>query len=104
MKYRIGYVPQQDLLRGMDSTYQTLLSAAKMKLPQQASEEVCDLRTGEIMALLGLERERDTLVQRLSGGQRKRLSIAVELIGDPDILFLDEQLRTGQRHGRTPDG
>ena len=90
MKYRIGYVPQQDLLRGMDSTYQTLLSAAKMKLPQQASEEVCDLRTGEIMALLGLERERDTLVQRLSGGQRKRLSIAVELIGDPDILFLDE--------------
>ncbi len=90
MKYEIGYVPQQDLLRMNDTVYNTLLNAAEMRLPARLSPAEFDVRVRQTMHLLGLERERDSLVGKLSGGQRKRLSIAVEYIGDPALFFLDE--------------
>ncbi|MFA7296037.1 MAG: ABC transporter ATP-binding protein [Dehalococcoidia bacterium] len=48
------------------------------------------LPVGEVLAVVGLEEERDTRVRRLSGGQQRRLDVAIGLAGDPDLLFLDE--------------
>ena len=89
MKYEIGYVPQQDLLRMNDSVVDTLHNAARMRLPKMKKDQYME-RVEETMHLLGLERLRDSMVGKLSGGQRKRLSIAVEYIGNPSLFFLDE--------------
>ena len=90
MKYEIGYVPQQDLLRDSDTVYDTLLNAAEMRLPVKLTDEQRAKRVCEVMDTLGLTRERDNLIVKLSGGLRKRVSIGVELIADPSLFFLDE--------------
>lgn len=90
MKYEIGFVPQQDLLRLEDTVYGTLENAAEMKMPQRTTEETRKARIEEVLSVFGLEREKESLVSKLSGGQRKRLSIAVEFIADPTLFFLDE--------------
>ena len=90
MKYEIGYVPQQDLLRSSDTVYDTLANAAEMKLPLAATKQQRDWRVHEVIQQLGLSPERESLVSKLSGGQRKRLSIAVEFIANPSLFFLDE--------------
>ena len=90
MKYEVGYVPQQDLLRMNDTVDDTLLNAAQMKLPAGTKSSEINARLDETMEILGLVPQRDSLVGKLSGGQRKRLSIAVEYIGNPALFFLDE--------------
>lgn len=90
MKYEIGFVPQKDLLRDADTVYDTLYNAVQMKMPEQMNEPDHVKRVDEIMELLGLVKQRDTLVKKLSGGQKKRLSIAMEFAGNPEIFFLDE--------------
>ena len=90
MKYKIGFVPQQDLLRGSDTVYNTLENAAEMKLHSSIKKEKREERIETVINTLGLTRERESLVSKLSGGQRKRLSIAVEYIADPSLFFLDE--------------
>ncbi len=90
MKYKIGFVPQQDLLRGSDTVYDTLHNAADMKLPNEIKRKERAERIEHVLDTLGLKRERNSLVSKLSGGQRKRLSIAVEYIADPALFFLDE--------------
>lgn len=90
MKYEIGFVPQQDWLRLDDSVEDTLENAAEMRLPQNVGEEERAGLVQAVLETLGLESERTSLVSKLSGGQRKRLSIAVEYIADPSLFFLDE--------------
>ena len=90
MKYEIGFVPQQDLLRGGDIVYDTLKSSAEMKLPSSMNKAMVLERVNSVLNTMGLSREKDKLVSKLSGGQRKRLSIAVEYIADPSLFFLDE--------------
>ncbi len=90
MKYLIGYVPQQDLLRMSDSVYDTLFNSAQMRLPSDYTKEQLEKEVIRTMDLFGLKRESESLVGKLSGGQRKRLSIAVEYIGNPSLFFLDE--------------
>ncbi len=90
MKYEIGFVPQQDLLRTSDTVYDTLANAAEMKLPRGISDEKREAQILEVLNRFGLSREKESLVSKLSGGQKKRLSIAVEFISNPSLFFLDE--------------
>ena len=90
MKYEIGYVPQQDLLRMSDTVYDTLENSARMRLPATTPDAEREKSIVRTLHLFALEREKDNQVSKLSGGQRKRLSIAVEYIGNPSLFFLDE--------------
>ena len=90
MKYQIGYVPQQDLLRLSDTVYCTLENSARMRMPSSATEQEREQAVARTLRLFALERERDSRISKLSGGQKKRLSIAVEYIGNPALFFLDE--------------
>lgn len=90
MKYEIGFVPQQDLLRGDDTVFDTLDNAAELKLPKHVTKEEREQRIDQVLEMFGLELEKENMVEKLSGGQRKRLSIAVEFIADPSLFFLDE--------------
>lgn len=90
LKYNIGMVPQQDLLRMDDTVYMTLMNAAQMRMPVHYTRQERERRVQELLAMFGLEREAEELVSKLSGGQRKRLSIAVEFVASPDLFILDE--------------
>lgn len=90
MKHSIGFVPQQDLLRENDTVRKTLENAAQMRLPKSYSSKGRRERTEQVLEMLGLSSFSEELVRKLSGGQRKRLSIGVELISNPTLFVLDE--------------
>ena len=90
MQYDIGFVPQLDLMRGSDSVYRTLIDAASLRLPKDFSAADRNARVEEVMKIFGLTPVKDSLVSKLSGGQRKRLSIAMEFISNPSLFILDE--------------
>ena len=90
MQYDIGFVPQLDLMRGSDSVYRTLIDAASLRLPKDFSAADRNARVEEVMKIFGLTPVKDNLVSKLSGGQRKRLSIAMEFISNPSLFILDE--------------
>ena len=90
MKYEIGVVPQQDLLRGTDTVFMTLENSARLRLPTDYSLPEIVKRVNDVLEEFGLSHHKNSLVKDLSGGQRKRLSIACEYIGDPSLFILDE--------------
>ena len=90
MQYDIGFVPQLDLMRGSDTVYRTLMDAAMLRLPSSFSKDERNSRVEEVMEIFGLAPVKDNLVSKLSGGQRKRLSIAMEFISNPTLFILDE--------------
>ncbi len=90
MKYDIGFVPQADLMRGTDTVEMTLLDAALIRLPVEMSVMERENRMAYVLDLFGLTAVKNSLVDKLSGGQRKRLSIALEFITDPELFILDE--------------
>ena len=92
VKRMIGSVPQFDLLRPNDTVHMTLKNAAQMKLPREftSDERLLEGRIMEVLRKLSLEKEDASLVSKLSGGQRKRLSVATEYISDPAMFILDE--------------
>ena len=90
MKDKMGFVPQQDLLRGEDRVSDTLRDAARLRLGKGTTQAQRDERVAQVVNKMGLETLQNHLVNKLSGGQRKRLSIAVEYVADPVLFFLDE--------------
>ncbi|MDO4520269.1 MAG: ABC transporter ATP-binding protein [Erysipelotrichaceae bacterium] len=90
MKYRIGFVPQMDLLRVNDSVRRTLTDAAKLRLPKNVGRAERNRRVNEVVETLGLTGRTQGLVAKKSGGQKKRISIGMELISNPDLFILDE--------------
>ncbi|MCR5178612.1 MAG: ABC transporter ATP-binding protein [Lachnospiraceae bacterium] len=90
MMYDIGFVPQQDLIRGNDTVALTLSDAASLRLPSDVSAKEKKERIAKVLEQFGLTTVKNSLVEKLSGGQRKRLSIAMEFISDPSLFILDE--------------
>lgn len=90
VKYKIGYVPQKNLIRGKDTVKSTVNDAARMRMPKSITKEERKTKIEEVMDLLGLTAGRDGLVEKKSGGQLRRISIGMELINNPDLLVLDE--------------
>ena len=90
MLFDIGFVPQQDLMRGTDTVKLTLSDAASLRLPSGVPRAERKERIENVLNEFGLKAIENSLVDKLSGGQRKRLSIAMEYISDPSLFILDE--------------
>jgi ABC-type multidrug transport system ATPase subunit/pSer/pThr/pTyr-binding forkhead associated (FHA) protein len=86
----IGYVPQDDIVHRVLTVREALRYSARLRLPQDSSEEEIDAAVGRAVSELSLGEHADTLVGTLSGGQRKRAGVAAELLSRPSLLFLDE--------------
>lgn len=86
----LGYVPQQDIVHPELTVRESLGHAARLRLPEGTSAAEAEARIARVLADSRLEAHAGTPAGRLSGGQRKRASTAVELLSGPRILFLDE--------------
>lgn len=87
---RIGLVPQDDVVHGRLTVAQALEFAAQLRMP--ANTAACDRRRviGSVLGELELTHHAATRIENLSGGQRKRVSVALELLTRPSLLVLDE--------------
>ncbi|GAA5836741.1 hypothetical protein JCM5353_006883, partial [Sporobolomyces roseus] len=91
----VGFVDQEDTLMGTLTVYETVLYSALLRLPREMSFEDKRMRTLETMHELGIIGIRDSRIgesghRSISGGEKRRVSIACELVTSPSILFLDE--------------
>jgi ABC-type multidrug transport system ATPase subunit/pSer/pThr/pTyr-binding forkhead associated (FHA) protein len=84
-----GYVPQDDIIHGGLIVRDALSYAAQLRLPDATPEEISQ-RVDSVLDQVDMKEHADKQVNRLSGGQRKRVSIAVELLAEPGLFFLDE--------------
>ncbi|MBC8060959.1 MAG: FHA domain-containing protein [Clostridiaceae bacterium] len=85
-----GYVPQQDIVYESLTVWQMLNYSARLRMPKDTSKEELDGRILQVLKSVELEEREDVIIKNLSGGQKKRVSIAVELLADPQLFFLDE--------------
>jgi ABC-type multidrug transport system ATPase subunit len=86
----LGYVPQDDIIHAELSLIATLRYAARLRLPDGTSPGERESAVADVMDALDLTQRAELRVGSLSGGQRKRASIAVELLTKPQVFFLDE--------------
>ncbi|XP_034826907.1 ATP-binding cassette sub-family G member 1-like [Maniola hyperantus] len=84
------YIMQDDLLQPLITVQEAMAMAADLKLGSEMSLRRKKIIVEEIIQLLRLGKARNTVTERLSGGERKRLSIALELLNNPPVIFLDE--------------
>ncbi len=87
---RLGYVPQDDIIHLELRVEQAFQFAAQLRLGSETSREEITRRVEETARELGLFECRFRRVRALSGGQRKRVNVGVELLAEPDVLILDE--------------
>jgi ABC-type multidrug transport system ATPase subunit len=86
----IGYLPQDDIIHPQLTVERTLVYAARLRLPGDLSKTELGQRIEDVLRTVSLTEHRHKAVSLLSGGQRKRLSLAVELLATPRAFFLDE--------------
>ncbi len=84
---QIGYVPQDDIIHYQLTVEEVLTYACQLRLPPDTDVKTVVNKT---LSQIKLSHVRATFVRNLSGGQRKRVSIGVELLADPKLFFLDE--------------
>ena len=89
LKTQIGYVPQDDIVHKQLKVEQSLYFAAKLRIANIKDDEI-NIKIDQILSELNISHIRNSLISDISGGQRKRVSIAIELLTDPMLLFLDE--------------
>lgn len=90
LKSVIGFVPQQDIIYESLTLKKMLLYTAKLKMPADTQKAEMEKRIAEVLDMVDLREHQNTYIRKLSGGQKKRASIAVELLADPKLFFLDE--------------
>lgn len=86
----IGYVPQDDILHRGLNVVDALGYVAELRLPPDTSRDDRRQRIDRVLDDVDMDQHQTTIIDRLSGGQRKRVSIAAELLADPALFFLDE--------------
>jgi ABC-type multidrug transport system ATPase subunit len=89
LKTQIGYVPQDDIVHNQLTVEQSLFFAAKLRIANISKSDI-ELKINKILSELNISHIKKNLISDISGGQRKRVSIAIELLTDPMLLFLDE--------------
>jgi len=89
IKSKIGYVPQNDIIHLELSVYKTLMFSSMLRVRRDKIESH-RRRVNDVIEMLEINDRSKTKVKKLSGGQRKRVSIGVELLTSPKVLFLDE--------------
>ncbi len=89
-RLQLGYVPQEDIIHRDLTVERALYYAAKLRLPRDFTQEQIEQRIDEVLEDVEMTHRRTLLIKKLSGGQRKRISIALELLANPSIFFLDE--------------
>ena len=87
---QLGYVPQDDIVHRDLTVERALYYAAKMRLPGDFTEGQIRQRITEVLEDVEMMGRQKLLIRKLSGGQRKRVSIALELLANPSLFFLDE--------------
>lgn len=90
LRHRIGYVPQDDILHTQLTVHRAIDYAARLRFPPDVAAHVRRVRVDEVIEELGLTHRANVPIRNLSGGQRKRASVAIELLTRPSLLFLDE--------------
>jgi ABC-type multidrug transport system ATPase subunit len=90
LRSRIGMVPQDDVVHGELTVNQALMYAAELRLPPDTTKADRAQVVAQVLEELEMTRHADTRVDKLSGGQRKRASVALELLTGPSLLILDE--------------
>ncbi len=86
----IGYVPQDDIIHKDLTVASALRYAARLRLPPDTSAQEIEQHVDTVLKQVGMTGQKNQVVSSLSGGQRKRASIAVELLAKPCLFFLDE--------------
>ena len=86
----MGYVPQQDIVYDTLTLERMLYYSARLRMPQDTSAQEIEAKINETLETVELSEHRKTMINKLSGGQKKRASIAVELLASPKLFFLDE--------------
>jgi len=89
-KRGIGYVPQELIFHDGLPVGDALRYASRLRLPDDTTDAEIEAHIDRVLRTVGLVAQKGTLVQHLSGGQKKRVSIAMELLSQPTLLFLDE--------------
>lgn len=90
LKALIGYVPQEDIIYENLTLMKMLEYTAKLKMREDTTKEERESQIQNVLEMVDLMDRKDTFIRKLSGGQKKRASIAVELLADPKLFFLDE--------------
>lgn len=90
LRSRIGMVPQDDVVHGQLTVKQALMYAAELRLPPDTTKADREQVVMQVLEELEMTKHLETRVDKLSGGQRKRASVALELLTGPSLLILDE--------------
>lgn len=86
----MGYVPQADILHTSLTVQHALTYTAMLRLPPDTRRKEIQQRIDDVLDIVDMADQKDVQISKLSGGQRKRVSIASEMLSEPRLLFLDE--------------